>query len=97
MSGYALIFVLYSSGDFDRHFSIDPDTGIVKLDKALDFETQTQYSLMIHAVDGGDPPLEGTTTLTVDVTDESDNAPICDNTLIAVSIPESKLVGEQVF
>ena len=51
----------------------------------------------MHATDGGNPPLEGTTSLMINITDESDNVPTCDETAISVSIPETKPIGEQVL
>ena len=47
----------------------------LQLKRNLDREHRHQYKYELRAVDGGMPPLTGTTTLTVSVLDENDNYP----------------------
>ena len=47
--------------------------------EALDYETLSQYSLIIEAADGGVPSLMNTTTVTIHVTDVNDNPPVFTN------------------
>lgn len=41
----------------------------------LNFELVTSYLLTVEAVDGGNPPLIGSTQVEINVTDVNDNAP----------------------
>ena len=50
-AGPALSYSLLSSDDADA-FSIDPDTGQISLDAALDRETQERYTFQVSASDG---------------------------------------------
>ena len=85
-----------AAGDTDKQFSINPLTGVVKLAKQLDYETKTQYSLTVQASDGGNPSLENTTTLTIDILDVDDNILTCDDTSISVSISETRDANDVV-
>ncbi|XP_050740052.1 putative neural-cadherin 2 [Eriocheir sinensis] len=55
-------------------FSVD-GTGAVLLAGALDRETQAAHTVLVWAVDDGEPPRTATATLTLNVTDVNDNAP----------------------
>ncbi|KAL5021610.1 hypothetical protein ScPMuIL_000765 [Solemya velum] len=68
------------STDPGRRFSVGSDDGIVKvrmgLDGAtLDRETDSEHNVRILAIDRGDPPMTGSTTLSLTVNDINDNAP----------------------
>lgn len=45
------------------------------LKKSLDRETTAQHVVQIYAIDGGQPPLTGSITIQIDVTDSNDNSP----------------------
>ena len=83
-------------GDPDSQFSIHPSTGKVKVAKALDYERKTQYELIIEAKDEGGPPKSSSTTLTINLLDESDSEPTCMDTFISVTVLETYLTGDQV-
>ncbi|XP_050739443.1 neural-cadherin-like isoform X4 [Eriocheir sinensis] len=55
-------------------FSVD-GAGAVLLAGALDRETQAAHTVLVWAVDDGEPPRTATATLTLNVTDVNDNAP----------------------
>lgn len=42
----------------------------------LDRETIPAYNLLIEAFDGGNPPLKGSMTINITITDQNDNAPV---------------------
>ncbi|NWV31796.1 PCDA1 protein, partial [Grantiella picta] len=53
-------------------FSIDANTGEIRLTGALDFETVTLYDLNIKAKDKGTPPLSGHCKVVLEVLDVND-------------------------
>ncbi|XP_070558017.1 protocadherin Fat 4-like [Ptychodera flava] len=63
-------------GDPDSKFTIDSTTGVVSISSSLDREDVDRYELVLHATDNGSPRLTGTATLTVDVLDVNDEAPM---------------------
>ena len=50
-------------------FRIERDTGIVRTNQKLDYETKNQYVLTLTAYDSGNPRRSGRTTLTINVDD----------------------------
>ncbi|MEQ2298219.1 long-chain fatty acid transporter fat1 [Ameca splendens] len=70
---YQLVEERGKSSDF---FTIDRDSGIISTAQVLDHEEVQQHKLRVKAVDGGVPALTSDITVTVDVTDLNDNAPV---------------------
>ncbi|XP_020495326.2 protocadherin-23 [Labrus bergylta] len=77
----------------DSLISIDPESGLVTTAAALDRETQAEIWFLVVAVDGGEPALSSTTTVTVQVEDVNDNEPVFQQQLYNVSIPEHSDIG----
>uniref|UniRef100_A0A3Q1HYB0 Protocadherin-16 n=1 Tax=Anabas testudineus TaxID=64144 RepID=A0A3Q1HYB0_ANATE len=77
----------------DSLISIDPESGLVTTAAALDRETQTEVWFLVAAVDGGEPALSSTATVTVLVEDINDNEPVFQQQLYNVSIPEHSDIG----
>ncbi|XP_053497629.1 protocadherin beta-16-like [Ictalurus furcatus] len=63
------------------------------LHKPLDREKQEQFSLVLIAVDGGDPPLSGTAQIRITVLDANDNAPIFTQEVYKATITENSPKG----
>lgn len=61
--------------DREEMFRVDPETGMVYVNKALDFESKERHELVIVARDRGAQPLEASAFLSVRVTDVNDNQP----------------------
>ncbi|XP_029113594.1 protocadherin-19-like isoform X2 [Scleropages formosus] len=59
------------------------------LEKNLDRETQSHYSYVITALDGGDPPKFDTVTLNIKVIDSNDNNPVFDQAVYTVKVMEN--------
>ncbi|KAJ8385724.1 hypothetical protein AAFF_G00183240 [Aldrovandia affinis] len=59
------------------------------LEKPLDRETQSHYSYVITALDGGDPPKFDTVTLNIKVIDSNDNNPVFDQAVYTVKVMEN--------
>lgn len=61
--------------DRDNMFRIDSVTGIIVVNRPLDFETKELHELVVVAKDHGLQPLETTTFVSIKVTDVNDNQP----------------------
>lgn len=59
-----------------QSFAIHPTSGVISVQRPLDFEESHSYSLIVEAVDQGYPPLTSTTSVQIDIQDENDNYPI---------------------
>ena len=92
-------FVTYTinSADIDRAFNIDSVTGVISVNRELDYESRQSYTLVVVATDGGIPQRNGTLTINLSVLDENDNSPIILNPLpqfvIDENVPTDTLVG----
>ncbi|XP_061729707.1 protein dachsous [Cydia pomonella] len=64
--------------DKENMFKIDPETGEIIVNKALDFETKELHELVVVARDKGAQPLETTAFVSIRVTDVNDNQPTID-------------------
>ncbi|XP_036060646.1 protocadherin gamma-B5 isoform X15 [Onychomys torridus] len=67
------------------------------LEKTLDREQQNYYRLVLTALDGGNPPLSGTTELRIQVTDANDNPPVFNQEVYRVHLPENVPPGTTVL
>ncbi|OWK56197.1 Protocadherin-19 [Lonchura striata] len=67
------------------------------VEKSLDRETQSHYSYVITALDGGDPPNFGTVELSIRVIDSNDNNPLFEEPAYTVSVPENAPPGTPVI
>ena len=56
-------------------FSIDAFSGLLSVNKRLDFESKDSHELVVVAKDKGDVPQETTAFITVKITDVNDNQP----------------------
>ncbi|KAJ8370676.1 hypothetical protein SKAU_G00107040 [Synaphobranchus kaupii] len=65
--------------DTAKWMTIDPKTGVVKTAQKLDRESNhvnnSIYTVLVHAIDDGEPPMTGTSTLLIYLTDTNDNTP----------------------
>lgn len=64
--------------DRENMFKINPETGEITVNKALDFETKELHELVVVARDKGAQPLETTAFVSIKVTDVNDNQPTID-------------------
>ncbi|XP_076362796.1 protein dachsous-like isoform X2 [Tachypleus tridentatus] len=81
--------------NLDDMFSVDSLSGIVSLQKRLDYETQQRYILLLKAEDTGVSPKSSTMTLTVDVQDVNDNAPEFEKSNYQVNVLELLTINSQ--
>ncbi|XP_071313654.1 protocadherin-12 isoform X2 [Trachinotus anak] len=59
-----------------QSFSIHPTSGVISIQRPLDYEESHTYSFIVEAVDHGHPPLTSTATVQVDIEDVNDNYPV---------------------
>nr|AAT91876.1 protocadherin cluster 2 alpha 27 [Danio rerio] len=88
----------------NEHFSLDVQSAgdqsvsaELVLQKALDREKQPVIRLTLTAVDGGKPPMSGTTQIIVNVVDVNDNIPVFDKPLYKARIAENSAIGASVI
>lgn len=70
-------------------FSIDSDSGIVRLTKSLDREAQAMFNLTVRAMDQGHPRLSQVASLIILVLDVNDNPPQFASRLYFASVMEN--------
>ncbi|XP_026865433.2 protocadherin gamma-A11-like [Electrophorus electricus] len=75
-----------SSGKAMESFTIDPDTGNIRINGLLDFEKSKQYELNVEARDKGG--LTDTSKVLVEIIDVNDNAPVISVISFSSPIPE---------
>uniref|UniRef100_A0A3Q3FLI9 Cadherin 27 n=1 Tax=Labrus bergylta TaxID=56723 RepID=A0A3Q3FLI9_9LABR len=79
-STIGMLFHRYEVGhDPAGWVTVDPHKGSITTVHSLDRESphvvDGVYTVLLHAVDKGDPPMTGTATLNICVTDQNDNVP----------------------
>lgn len=74
-------------------FSLNSETGVVRTSQALDYETQSQYSLTVRATDNGAPILSSDAEINITVLDFNDHTPIFLNPVTSVSVSEGVAPG----
>ncbi|XP_051936216.1 protocadherin alpha-8-like isoform X29 [Hippocampus zosterae] len=77
-------------------FSIDSNTGEIKVIGHLDFEESKSYEIDIHASDKGTVPLTADKSVLITVIDVNDNAPEIELTSFSNSINEDAKIGTTV-
>ncbi|XP_071267193.1 protocadherin gamma-A11-like isoform X21 [Salvelinus alpinus] len=81
-------FVLKLQGQADGIKKVE-----MVLQKPLDREKQEQMSLVLTALDGGDPQMSGTVQIHVTVLDANDNAPVFTQAIYKASLIENSKSG----
>ncbi|XP_073463897.1 protocadherin Fat 1 isoform X4 [Aquarana catesbeiana] len=86
-----------TDGNLGNTFIIDPVRGEVKVNKLLDREKISGYTLTVQAEDNGNPPRKNMTTVNIDVSDVNDNPPLFAKGNYSVIIQENKAIGFSVL
>ncbi|XP_033985117.1 protocadherin Fat 1a isoform X1 [Trematomus bernacchii] len=68
------VFYQLKGGNINNAFDINPNSGVIVTQKALDYETTSQYKLIIQGTNMAG--LSSNATLLIHLKDENDNAPI---------------------
>ncbi|XP_029020487.2 LOW QUALITY PROTEIN: protocadherin Fat 2 [Betta splendens] len=85
------------SGDPLQQFSIDPRSGEITVQTALDREETPHYSLTVQAADEGAPPLSSAVVITITVTDVNDNPPVFSQVKHSLLLQEGESIGSSVL
>ncbi|XP_051559265.1 protocadherin Fat 1a [Myxocyprinus asiaticus] len=90
--------ILYSLLDSANGvFSIEEETGVMRLDRPLDRELQSLYTLRARATDRGSPHRSSLTTVTISILDINDNPPVFERREYSATVAEDITVGTQVL
>lgn len=92
----ALVRYRIEHGD-NGEFGLDPVTGLLKLNRRLDYESKPKYILNISATDQGTPALSSYQLLTIYLVDVNDNAPQFNQSLYLGDVRENVPVGTSVM
>ncbi|KAM6939461.1 protocadherin-23 [Xenentodon cancila] len=85
------------AGNNEGFFTLEDKTGLLYLSAPLDYERQRVHRLTVRAVDHGLPTLSSTQTLTVELGDVNDQAPVFSQTIYNSSVAENRDPGEPVL
>ncbi|XP_061761071.1 protocadherin-7 [Nerophis ophidion] len=77
-------------------FYIDPDNGDIRATGVLDREQRERYELQVIAKDKGTPPLQGSASVVIQVTDRNDNAPKFVQEVFTFYVKENLLANSPV-
>uniref|UniRef100_A0A1I8NDN4 Cadherin domain-containing protein n=1 Tax=Musca domestica TaxID=7370 RepID=A0A1I8NDN4_MUSDO len=77
-------------------FAIDARSGHLTLSRHLDYETSQRHTLIVTAMDAGQPRLSSNLTIVVEVQDVNDNPPEFERNEYHVKVLESMPVNSQV-
>ncbi|XP_054840779.1 LOW QUALITY PROTEIN: protocadherin alpha-5-like [Eublepharis macularius] len=89
-------FSNYVPPNFRNFFSINSNTGEVKVNRNVDFEDINVFDLQIVAEDKGNLPLSGHCKVIIEVLDVNDNAPAVSVSSLSVPVPEDAPLGTVV-
>ncbi|XP_030648083.1 protocadherin Fat 3 [Chanos chanos] len=84
-------------GDRRNQFMIDPVTGLLRINKALDRETVSSYTLTVQAFDSGTPAMSTTVTINIEIADVNDNAPVFSPANASAVIQLNKPAGTTIL
>ncbi|XP_036704320.1 protocadherin Fat 2 isoform X3 [Balaenoptera musculus] len=85
------------SGNEQGRFRLDARTGILYVNKSLDFETSPKYFLSIECSRKGSSSLSDMTTIVVNITDVNEHRPRFSQDLYSTRVLENAIVGDVVL
>lgn len=90
-----IFYSLWANGNY--RFTMDPFTGIIRLQSQFDRETDTTVTMYAYAKDAGTPARTSTATVVITVLDQNDNNPKFDQPLyefmVSENLPANEFVG----
>ncbi|XP_025148164.2 protocadherin Fat 2 [Bubalus bubalis] len=91
-TGYRVV-----SGNEQGRFRLDARTGILYVNKSLDFETSPKYFLSVECSRKGSSSLSDMTTIVVNITDINEHRPRFPQHLYSTRVLENAIVGDVVL
>ncbi|XP_036386735.1 cadherin-like protein 26 [Megalops cyprinoides] len=96
--GISIHDLVYVKGDDPGDWvNVDPKTGQITTAKILDRESvhvvNNTYIVTIYAVDNGEPPMTGTGTFTIHLTDQNDNLPLLEVNILDMCLSNEATVA----
>lgn len=88
--------IQYSLTPTENQFSIDPFTGVVRLNENLKVERNSRFNLTLVAQDKGSPSLSSTTSCIMLVRTANYNAPKFSASQYVFDIPEVTVIGQKI-
>lgn len=97
-------YFLHNANEVDsesQSFTIHQTSGVISVQRPLDYEESRTYSLIVEAVDQGYPPLTSTANVQIDIQDVNDNYPLITDPkprkgVASLSVPVNADKGEIV-
>lgn len=91
--------VLYQLVYGEDYFEIDSDTGVIRIIKSLDYESQQVHNISVRAQDGGIPSLISVCFINIEIVDVNENllAPVFENFFDYGYVSENEPVGTTVM
>ena len=86
-------FIKRGNVDLSDTFSIDPETGKIKVDGRLDYEDTPAYEVRVQAIDQGHHPRSAHAKLLIEITDVNDNSPEISVTSLMTPVKEDAEMG----
>ncbi|KAJ7336041.1 hypothetical protein OS493_013416 [Desmophyllum pertusum] len=83
-------------GNHSDAFSVDFTSGLITTADVLDREMIDSYVITVKATDGGEPPLFGVATVTINVNDTNDNPPAFNGSSFTAVISEASDISSFV-
>ena len=83
----------------ENFFEIDSSTGVIRIIKSLDYESQQVHNISVRAQDGGVPSLISVCFINIEVVDVNENllAPVFENFFAYGYVSENEPVGTTVM
>ncbi|XP_066479067.1 protocadherin gamma-C4-like [Tiliqua scincoides] len=81
-------FSSHTSQKIRRIFSLNEETGAIRVLGNVDYEDDTSYEMDVRAKDQGSPSMDTHCNVLVEVADVNDNAPLISFTSLSTTIPE---------
>ncbi|XP_006863959.1 PREDICTED: protocadherin Fat 2 [Chrysochloris asiatica] len=85
------------SGNQQGSFHLDASTGILYVNRSLDFETSPKYFLSIECIRKDSSSLNDMTTIVVNITDVNEHQPRFPRDLYSVRVLENAFVGDIIL
>ncbi|KAK3099557.1 hypothetical protein FSP39_006219 [Pinctada imbricata] len=74
LNGIVRFFII--EGDDNADFSMDPSSGVLRVQKQLDYERLQSYTITVRAEDSGQQPRYSSAKISINIIDVNDNKPV---------------------